>query len=396
MIDELFVPYHSHLPQHIQNEFRDDEVVILHKDKTVEDLVADGQGFGMDELHSFAKNRVIFLTPDTTIHTSLDAPSHHKYTLDVTFTFSSTTTAEKRLHVSGVDAQKTSPALNFLLRLILKDSHNGDKVVGVTFTCFSMTPRQQLGSLDLSNLTDIGQKRKISSLTTPSSDGSPHRTIDVEFRFLALNKGHCNLLFNKCSHLFTRVKLSQCEVDGWAINEKRDDQKNERTQNLVLSCAQKEFRKFVEGGLLTGNDVSICEFDLLLHFMLTDVDVNHLGFLIQKSQGLESLKIEFLEIDDKVWRVICDSLRSNQTLKCIELAYTEKFADSFRRLTPERRRSRTNDMLQLLDTNKTLQTINWPKFQQDESLMPDIERRLMENRNMASGSSTAGIEFTAT
>ena len=259
-----------------------------------------------------------------------------------------------------------------------------------------MTPRQQLGSLDLSTLTNIGQKRKISSLTPPSSDCSSHRTINVEFRFLALNRGHCNLLFNRCSHLFTRVKLSQCEVDGWAINEKSEDQRNENTQKLVLSCAQKEFRKFAEGGLLTGNDASICEFDLLLHFMLTDVDVNHLGFLIEKSQGLESLKIEFLEIDDKVWGVICDSLRRNQTLKRIELAYTEKFADSFRRLTPERRRSRTNDILQLLDTNKTLQTINWPKFQQDESLMPDIERRLLENRNMASGSSAAGIELTLT
>ena len=99
------------------------------------------------------------------------------------------------------------------------------------------------------------------------------------------------------------------------------------------------------------------------------------------------LKIEFLEINDKIWEVLCDSLRSNQTLKNIELAYTEKFADSFRRLTPERRHKRTNDILQLLETNKTLQTIKWPKFQQDESCMPDIERHLMENKTMASGSS---------
>ncbi len=394
-MDDLFVPYRSHLPQHIQNEFGDDEVVILHKNKTLEDLFADGtqgQRFGIEELFSMVKDRVVFLTPDTTIHKSLDPPSHHKYTLDVTFNFSSTTT-EKSLHVSGVDAQKTSPALNFLLRLILEHENKNNRsdhlgeVVGVTFKCFSTTPRQQLGSLDLSTLTTIGQKRKISSLAPPSSDPSSFRTIDVEFRFLALNRAHCNLLFNECSHVFPRVKLSQCEVDGWARTEESKDQRDEKTQKLVLSCTQKEFRKFAEGGLLARNDASISEFDLLLHFMLTEVDVNHLGFLIEKGQSLESLKIEFLEINDKVWEVLCDSLRSNQTLKNIELAYTEKFADSFRRLTPERRHKRTNDILQLLETNKTLQTIKWPKFQQDESCMPDIERRLMENKTMASGSS---------
>lgn len=390
MIEELFVPYRSHLPQHIQNEFEDDEVVILRESKTFEDLVAEGakgQGFGIKELCSFVKNRVVFLTPDTTIHDSLDAPSHQKYTLDVTLNFSSATN-EKTLHISGIDAPKTSPALNFLLWLILesdekKNSNDGVEVVGMTFKCFSMTPRQQLGSLDLSALTFVGQKRKLSSLS-PSSDLPPHRSIDVEFRFLALNKAHCNLLFNQCSHVFSRVKLSQCEIDGWAMNERSEVQTNENAQKLVLSCTQKEFRKFAEGGLLTTNEASICEFDLLLHFMLTDMDVNHVGSIIAKSQRLESLKIEFLEIDDKTWSAICDSLCNNKTLKRIELAYTEKFADSFRRLTPERRRSRTNDILSMLNTNKNLQVINWPKFQQDESLMPDIERRLMENKNIAS------------
>ena len=92
----------------------------------------------------------------------------------------------------------------------------------------------------------------------------------------------------------------------------------------------------------------------------------------------------YLAISNTPAAAICDSLCNNKTLKRIELGYTEKFASSFRRLTPERRLNRTNDILSMLNTNKTLQLINWPEFQQDESLMPDVERRLMENKNNAS------------
>ena len=406
MAKELFLPYRCHLPQHIQGDSEEDEAMILRSDMTFEDLIADGtkdRGLTLEGFHSFIKKRVVFITPDTAIYVSLDAPSHHKYAIDVTFTFSSTT-VERALHISGVNAEKTSPALNFLLRLILegdsneKNLNNGgiiENKIGVIFKCFSMTPRQQLGSLDLPTLANLGQKRKISSLTNTSVTSS-HKSIDVEFRFFALNKTHCKFLFNEYSTIFSSIKLSQCQIDEWATNEKNEGQniqnnasssiiKSDRpSQKLVLSCSQQEFRKFAQGQLMMSNETSICELNLLLHFMLSDMDVHHLGYIIEKSQNLKSLKIEFLEIDDKTWTSICKSLHNNRTLKGIKLAYTERFADSFRRLTPQRRHSRTNDILQLLNTNKTLQEVCWPKFQQDESLMSNIKCLLTENKHLAS------------
>jgi hypothetical protein len=140
----------------------------------------------------------------------------------------------------------------------------------------------------------------------------------------------------------------------------------------------------VEGRLLTSNGTFICELHLVLHFMLADSDVDHLASIIQNNKSLKSLRIEFLDLDDNTWTSICRSLHINRNLKSIQLAHTENFADSYRRLTPECRHSRTNDILQLLNINKTLQEFDWPKFQQDESLILNVERLLMENKRASS------------
>ena len=409
MIEDLFSPYHSHLPQHIQDEVDEDEVFMLRSDIDFEDLITDGTNnnrrLTFQEFYSFVKKRVVFVTPDTAISGSLDTPSHHKYTIDAIFTFPTATTIQRTLHVSGVNAQETSPALNFLLRLVLESESNetntndegkiiNNNNIKVILKCFPTTPRQQLGSLDLSSpLKNLGQKRKISSLTQ-----SPPNAIDIDFRFLALEKAHCQLIFNENSNIFSCVKLSQCEIDGWMIYNPNDEEQKshnsstvsvtEKTdrlpQKLVLSCTRPEFRKFAEGRLLTSNETSICELHLVLHFMLADSDVDLLESIIQNSKSLKSLRIEFLDLDDNTWKSICKSLHDNRNLKGIQLAHTENFADSYRRLTPECRHSRTNDILQLLTINKTLQEFDWPKFQQDESLIPNVERLLVENKRTSS------------
>ena len=382
---------------------------MLRSDTDFEDRITDGTNnnnnrrLAFQELYSFVKKRVVFVTPDTAISVSLDTPSHHKYTIDAIFTFPTATTIQRTLHVSGVDAQETSPALNFLLRLVLESESNETNMndefkiknannnIQVILKCFPTTPRQQLGCLDLSSpLTNIGNKRKISSLTQ-----SPPNAIDIDFRFLSLEKAHCQLLFNESSNTFSRVKLSQCEIDGWMMynNLNDEDQKSHNdsavsvtekrdrlSQKLVLSCTRPEFRKFAEGRLLTSNETSICDLHLVLHFMLVDSDVDLLASIVQNSKSLQILRIEFLDLDDDSWTSICKSLHSNKKLKSIQLAHTENFADSYRRLTPECRHSRTNDILQLLTINKTIQEFDWPKFQQDESLIPDVERLLVENK----------------
>mmetsp|Transcript_22169 Transcript_22169/g.52480 ORF Transcript_22169/g.52480 Transcript_22169/m.52480 type:complete len:167 (-) Transcript_22169:31-531(-) len=159
---------------------------------------------------------------------------------------------------------------------------------------------------------------------------------------------------------------------------------------MVLSCTQREFRKFSEGRLFASENIAIRDMHLILHFMMADLDVQHLVCTLQENQRLEKLTIEYLDMDDETWTCICKVLCNHPRLKYLEFAYTEKFADSHRRLTPERRRIRTNDVLELLKKNKTIHEIHWPKFQQDETLIADIEKVLVENKKYSSSCTGVG------
>ena len=377
--------------------------------QSFDDLFADSSRWTFEEFYSFVKKRVVFITPGTGISGSCDTPSHHKYTVDMTFIFSTTAiNNERTLHVSGVDAQTTSPALNFLLRLVLescsddedKNSINSNSNIGVILKCFATAPRQQLGSLDLSAPKRNANRKRKDPSSTQSSCNRINKKIDIEFRFLALNKSHCEAIFGGSATVVSCMKFSQCEIDEWTIHDKNDQDQNSDNDNdtnvknnhgvtprkLVLSCTQREFRKFVEGRLLTSKKTAIHDMSLVLHFMLADLDVDHLVSTLGNNQSLEHLSIEYLDMDDKTWTALCQALYNHPKLKRLRLAYTEKFADSYRRLTPERRRIRTNDLLELLQTNKNIQEVQWPEFQQDETLIFDVERLLMANIRRASPS----------
>jgi len=366
----LFTPYHSHLPLHIQDDFSKNEVCQLNG--SFEDIV---KGCSFDEFYSYVKNRVVFLTQDTAISISCDSPSHHEYTIDVIF--SSRNYQKRTLCISGVDARATTPTLNFILRLVLVSRHNGsnndidsDEGIEVTFKCFATTPRKKLGSLDLLFLK-MNKNR-----------------INFSFQFLALEKSHCQEIFNHGDNL-SSVEFRQCEVEGWKDCNNVDKKTNSTTkinwrpQKLIISCSQHEFRKFVEGRLLS-DSTTINDLHLSLHYILGDLDIRYLtSTLSDSSQRLERLCIKFLDLDDKSWTAICKALHNHPSLKTLTLTYTEMYTDSFRRFSPERRRSRTDDILQLLNKNKILQEVNWPRFQQDESLITDIEQCLAENKKAA-------------
>ncbi|VEU37862.1 unnamed protein product [Pseudo-nitzschia multistriata] len=412
MIKDILKGYHSNLPEFVQDIFDEDKVWILNSgDRSFDDLFADCRSLTFEDFYSIVTEGVVFVTPDTAISGSSDTPSHHQYTIDMTFIFSTTTCNDiKRiLHISGVDAKSTSPSLNFLLRLVL-ESHSKDEFtskssnVGVILKCFPMTPRQQLGSLDLSppkGRTNL--KRKVSSLGQSACYETESR-IDLEFRFLALNKAHCESIFCGNSSVVSCVKFSQCEIDGWKIHNEKVKEKDPNgtilstdrgamPKKLLLSCTQSEFRKFAEGKLLMFNKTTIRELHLVLHFMMEDLDVHHLISTLETNQSLEHLSIEYLEMDDEVWAGVCKVLHNHPKLSCLQLAYTEKFADNYRRLDSERRRTRTKDVLELLKKNRNLQKIQWPKFQQDETLIADVERLLIENKKRAA-ESTCYLEIT--
>lgn len=318
-----------------------------------------------------------FFTHDTAISISCDSPLHHEYAIDVSFIFSSRSYKKRTLCISGVDARATTRTLNFILRLVLGNRHNisnddrsDEEGIEVIFKCFATTPRKKLGSLDLLFLR-INKNR-----------------IKFSFQFLSLEKSHCQEIFNHVDNL-SSVEFRQCEVEGWKFCNNVDKITDSTTkinggpQKLTISCSQHEFREFAEGRMLS-NSTTINDLHLFLHFMLVDLDIQYLtSTLSNNSQRLERLSIEYLDLDDKSWTAICKALHNHPSLKILTLTYTEMYTDSFRRFTPERRRSRTDDILQLLNRNKILQEINWPRFQQDESLITDIEQCLAENKKTA-------------
>jgi hypothetical protein len=113
--------------------------------------------------------------------------------------------------------------------------------------------------------------------------------------------------------------------------------------------------------------------------MFAEGDIDKLTGALKENLGLERLCLEYLEMGDGDWSALCTSLHNHPKLKVIQFAFTDKFADGVRRLDPERRRDRSNAVLQLVQTNKNLQQVNWPVFQQDEEIMKSIERCLQEN-----------------
>ena len=391
MAEDLFIPYHSHLPQPIQDEFHENEVWKFTGN--FENIVEKGWTF--DEFYTFVKDRIVFLTPNTAIYRYCDTPSNHEYTIDIAFIFSSRSNNKKRtktFHISGVDAQATSPTLNYLFRFVLASNHsasgtkhnNDDEAIEVIFKCFATTPRKKFASLDLSFL---GKNKNL------NSSSSSYNKISLSFQFLALDSSVCQAIFNQGDSL-SSVEFRQCKVDDWMAygsNDADDDDErkndsalniNGGSQKLIISCTQHEFRKFAESRLLSNSNYSFSELHLFLHFIFGEEDIQYLTSTILNSdsnQHLERLCIEYLDLDDKSWTAICKSLHNHPSLKVLTLTYTENFKDSYRRLTPDRRRSRTDDILLLVNTNKILQEVNWPKFQQDESLITDIEQRLAEN-----------------
>ena len=96
---------------------------------------------------------------------------------------------------------------------------------------------------------------------------------------------------------------------------------------------------------------------------------------------MKELKIQYLDINDEGWDRICQSLHNHPSLERLELGFTEKFVDNFRRLTPERRLSRTKSVLALVQANRTITDIVWPEFQQDESTMQQVAQLLGQRNN---------------
>jgi hypothetical protein len=355
MAQDLFQPYIKQLPEHVREDYDDDEVWALNG--CLLDVVAAHWTF--DDLYSFFRERVVFLTPDAAVVSKCDSPSHHGYSIDMVF-LSSNTDKKKTLHITGADEEATAPVLSALLEFFVASSKD-ESNTEVVFKCFATSPRKPLGTMNLSSIATVL--------------GNCACKVSLSFQFLTIEKPQCEAIFHSSG--ISSVEFRQCTIGdlGECL---RNTVPGIGPLSLKLSCTQHEFANFAKG---LQYNTSICELDLLLHFIFQESDIQALALALQGNQGLERLNLQYLDMDDKSWSVLCQSLHHHPKLKAIELSFTDKFADGPRRLTPQRRSARTNDILTLVQTNKTLQQVAWPSFQQDSEIMPAIEKCLHQNKS---------------
>lgn len=353
--ETFFTPY-TNAPAHVANDYEEDDLFELNG--SIYDLK-----IGFQEFYAFVKDRVVFLTPDTSIVAYCDPPSHHEYTVDMIFV-SSKTGKKKTLHIAGVDAEATSPAINGLMELFVA-SHKEDESIDITFKCFATNPRKPLASLNPSSLSSLGSNASCN--------------LSLIFQFVALNERHCEAIFKHSGAAV--VDFRQCTVDGMGEALRTVDGHSGVCPNRVrISCGQSELVKIANG--LRSNS-TLGNLELLLHFMLGEDDIQQLTSALKGNTGLRRLCLEYLDMDDNGWADLLVSLHSHPTLKVLDLAFTEKFADSVRRLDAERRHARTKAVLRLVESNKNLIEVTWPKFQQDEELLPAIQACLDANKRAA-------------
>jgi hypothetical protein len=358
MAEGLFTSYHSQLPSNVAGDYDDDEVYALQNGSTFRDVAMNGWSF--QDFCTYSKELVIFPTPDTAIVSSSEPPSHHPYTIDTIFR-SSDSEKKKTLHVSGINEEVTGPVLSALLEFFVRSKKDDAETIEVTFKCFATNPRKPMGTLCLEN--------KISTILD-----SGECKVALSFQFVSLTRSQCQSIFESSG--ISCVEFRQCTIEGLAECLKQQQSSSSGPDHLKVSCTQADFASVAEG--LRGN-ASIRQLDLLLHFMFAEGDIDKLTGALKENLGLDRLCLEYLEMGDEDWSALCTSLQNHPKLKVIQFAFTDKFADGVRRLDPERRRDRSNAVLQLVQTNKNLQQVNWPVFQQDEEIMKSIERCLQEN-----------------
>jgi hypothetical protein len=148
----------------------------------------------------------------------------------------------------------------------------------------------------------------------------------------------------------------------------------------MFSCGQSELPAITDLVLKPDIVKNVKELDILMHFLIDTAYFERLMSALKAVQNVERLRIEYLDLDDDSWTMLCSSLTDHPSLKYLNLAFTEKFADNIRRLTPERRTSRSKTVHALVEASPTLLKVDWPVFQQDEVVAEEI-KKILQSRN---------------
>jgi hypothetical protein len=165
-----------------------------------------------------------------------------------------------------------------------------------------------------------------------------------------------------------------------------------RRKAITLSCTLPEFIKFVEYIHTSGSNIipEITELHFKLHFFIPDHPVmsQFSEAIAKQCLSLTVLSIQYLDLSDVGWNIFCTTLTNAAAasttttcpLRSLSLKYTDNFVDTYRRLTVERCTKRTQEILDLVQAIPTIQEIHFPVYQQDASIMNEINAILEERK----------------
>jgi hypothetical protein len=318
---------------------------------------------------------------------SATPPDHHQYQLQVLISLPNSGTCATdsskviQFKVSAVDCRAASAVMAGILTLA---RHS----VVTTFQSFATQPRNPfptVSSSSSSSTDDAEFPLQPNYWTIPS----------LKLHFFAVDASTLRHIFRTCRH----VELRQCQVEGLyeALGGDNNNHNHHGQNNnpccpeqLTLSCAMPEFAKFA--GALRGENRALKDLELVLHFWLQQQQqqgnnsetspVAEFVSSLADNIGLVRLSMSYLDMDDSTWAGLFESLKHHISLKTLSLQFTDNFVDNYRRLTAERRRSRTAAVLDMLQDNRVIQYISWPDFQQDELIMAEIKSCLARNRDL--------------
>lgn len=310
-------------------------------------------GWSWREFYTFVGDQVVWTSPDCRVTQSDQPLPGHDYSVDVHFT-SASSTKPQTLHITSVNAAATASTLVGFVQLC-SEAQEEECQQQLTFQCFATTPRQSLGTLHSDDITRWIRGSKLSKLG---------------FQFVSLDEETTKTVMT-CG--VPEIEWKQCIVEGL----EQVLSLNGGPRIWVVSYTMPEFSKF---GMGLYNNSVVQKLDLLLHFWLQGSTLETFAKSLAGNVGLKSLKIFYLDVNDEGWSMICEALRHHPSLTHVEMGFTEKFVDNFRRLTPERRSARTKAVLDLLQANHVIQEFIWPDFQHDETLMEEISACLRRNR----------------
>lgn len=366
-------------PEYLDNFEDDDELCELQG--SFRDLARNGD---MDfvQVHKFIMDRLVFFSSsspnDASMTVYCDPPPHHPYVIEMIFTVLPTadevaaSVAEgtkpkpskpKKIQISGMTAESTSLILNGLIEFFLMGHKTSTSNVEIAFKCFATTPRKPLGSLDVVSLPGLQCEANVT----------------LSFQFVTLTSSHFDAIFH--SEGISKVEFRQCTLTGVdQLSIQDNDSCIKGPKKLVFSCGMSELPAFTDLLAPSRLPASTTSIDVLMHFLLDMTLLGTFMTALKKNTNIERLRLEYLDLDDDAWTLMCSSLNGHPSIKYLDLAFTEKFADNVRRLTPERRTARSKAVLELVQSSPNLLHADWPAFQQDEEVHLETKNILDSRR----------------